>query len=55
VTLVDMFRPLSSDDHRIASGARNTAHWASPLHAQPLSELRSVQGPLVRPGPNELA
>jgi hypothetical protein len=54
-TLIDMFRTLSSDDQPIASGARNTSHWASPLRAQPLSELRYVQAPQSSRDADELA
>jgi hypothetical protein len=45
-----MFRPLSGDDQRTALGARNTSHLGVSLRAQPVSELRYVPGPLVKPG-----
>jgi hypothetical protein len=53
--LVDMFRRLSSNDQGIASRARNPSHWAvSATRPSPLSELRYLQGPLVKPESNEL-
>jgi hypothetical protein len=48
-TLVDMFRPLSSDDQRTALGARNTSHFGRlPYAPSPCLELlRHVPGPFV--------